>query len=97
MPILGEWMCPDCGDTGTLKATFAVLYALLPQLHHLQRQMLDQGAVFVLPSDATPGLLGQCFGRDVYRLGGIREPMIALPASQISRLTMPRITFGAAL
>src|ERR1700722_16759457 len=83
--ILGEfayrWRCPDCGDTGTLEDTFAKLLALRPELYHLQQQMLDRGAVFLLPSDATPGLLGQCFGLDVYRLGGIKEPMIALPAS----------------
>lgn len=98
--ILGElpfrWRCPDCGDTGDFRETFAVLAALRPQLDQLQRQMLDQGAVFVLPSDATPGLFGQCFGRDVYRMGGIKEPMIALPASQLIRLTGPIVTIGPA-
>jgi hypothetical protein len=99
--ILGEfayrWRCPDCGDTGTLEETVAKLYAMRPELYRLQDQMLGQAAVFVLPSEATPGLLGQCFGRDVYRLGGIKEPMIALPAAQISRLAaLPRITIGPA-
>jgi len=93
----GRWECPACGGTGTFEAMFGVLLALQPQLYHLKEQMLDQGAVFLLPSEATPGRLGSVFGEyDVYRLGGITKPMIALPASQISRLTVPRITLGPA-
>jgi hypothetical protein len=91
----GRWECPACGGTGTFEAVFGALRALQPQLYHLRMEMLDQGAVFLLPSDATPGRLGSVFGHyDVYRLTGITEPMIALPASQISRLTMPRIALG---
>lgn len=81
---LGDrWRCPDCGGTGSFEATFAKFLALLPQLERLQEHMLDREAVFLLPSDATPGLFGQCFGRDVYRMRGLRGPMIALGAGQL--------------
>jgi hypothetical protein len=92
-----EWRCLDCGDTGTFEAVFAVLLALQPQLYHLKKQMLDQGALVLLPSDATPGRLGSVFGGyGVYRLGGIKEPMIALPAAQLRHLTGPLVTIGPA-
>jgi hypothetical protein len=75
-----EWRCPACGDAGTIKNAMEPLILLVPNLRRLQMQQLDKGAVFLLPSDATPGILGQFFGCDVYRAPGLPGPMIAIPA-----------------
>lgn len=74
----GRWRCPDCGDSGTFEASLRKLLDLEPLLCRLQEQMLDTDAVFLLPSDATPGEHGTCFGRPVYRVRGIDRPLIAL-------------------
>lgn len=74
----GAWRCPDCGDTGTFEASLRKLLDLQPLLYRLQEQMLDTDAVFLVPSDATPGEHGTCFGHPVYRVRGIDRPLIAL-------------------
>ena len=72
------WRCPACGDHDSYERVMASLITLVPVLHRLQEQMLDEGAVFVLPSDATPGQLGEFYGRPVFRVQGLPRPLIAL-------------------
>jgi hypothetical protein len=59
---MGDWRCPECGATGNLREFFERLLGLLPTLDALQRQCLNLGAVILVPADATPGHLGECFG-----------------------------------
>ena len=91
---LGRWRCPDCGDSGWLEAINTRLVALVPALYRLQEQMLDRDAVFLLPSDATPGLFGQFYGRPLYRVQGIDQPLIALGAEVLDSLAGPKLTLG---
>ena len=80
MHLPWRWRCPACGDSGSLETINTRLIALVPALYRLKEQMLDQGAVFLLPSDATPGKMGQFYGHDLYRVQGISDPMIAIRA-----------------
>jgi hypothetical protein len=75
---LESWTCPACGDTGAFGDTFKKLATLLPLLRRLKTQLLDGGAVFLLPSGATPGKLGEFYGCDVLRAPGLPGPMIGL-------------------
>jgi hypothetical protein len=72
------WRCPDCGDTGTGETALAKLMPLLPLLERLQEQLMHETVAFMLPSDATPGHVGNFFGRPVHRVRGIERPLIAL-------------------
>ncbi len=80
MHLPWRWRCPACGTRGSLETINTRLIALVPMLYRLKEQMLDRDAVFLLPSDATPGKMGQFHGHDLYRVQGISEPMIALRA-----------------
>jgi hypothetical protein len=40
--------------------------------------VLHIGAVILVPSDASPGALGECFGYGIRRVRGIDRPMVAL-------------------
>jgi hypothetical protein len=96
-----RWRCPDCGDTGSIETVLAKLLGLHPLLDRLQEQMLDRGVAFLLPSDASPGHLGQCFGRPVFRVPGISQPMIAITATgadvTVGKALAARIDYGPAV
>jgi ribosomal protein L37AE/L43A len=85
----GAWRCPDCGDTGTGETALDKLMSFLPLLERLQEQLLDETVVFLLPSDATPGHIGNFFGRPVHRVRGIDRPLIALGARAVSGEALP--------
>lgn len=89
--LLWRWRCPVCGDSGSLDALKDRLIALVPALYRLKEQMLDRDAVFLLPSDATPGEMGQFYGRPLFRVQGIDRPLIALGVEVLSRLSGPKI------
>jgi len=79
-----RWNCPDCGDTGSyadFEAYSRRLLSLLPLLYRLKEQMLDRGAVIMVPTEAAPGSLGTFYGLDVLRVPGLAEPMIAVSAA----------------
>lgn len=90
----GRWTCPDCGDAGSFGDTNSKLAGLVPLLHLLQREMLDRDAVFMVPSIATPGLLGTFYGRPLYRVQGIPGPMVALSDWAARQAAVPH--FGLA-
>lgn len=86
-----RWRCPACGDSGSIETLNTRLIALVPALYRLREQMLDRDAVFLLPSDATPGPFGQFYGRPLFRVQGIDRPLIALGAEVIEVLAGPKI------
>lgn len=77
-----RWSCPDCGDTGSLadfEAYGKRLLCLMPLLDKLKMEMLGQGAVIMVPTEAATGKLGTFMRLDVLRVPGLAEPMIAIP------------------
>lgn len=78
-----RWRCPDCGDGGTFEALFTSLLALQPMFERALEHMLSDRVMFLVPSEATPGHLGQCFGRPVHRVRGIDGPMVAFGPSPL--------------
>jgi hypothetical protein len=89
--LVWRWRCPACGDRGSMEAINTKLVALIPALYRLTEQMLDRGAVFLLPSDATPGPFGQVYGRPLFRVQGLDRPVIALGPEVIEQLAGPKI------
>ncbi len=89
--LLGRWRCPACGDSGSLETLNSRLVALVPALCRLREQRLDRDAVFLLPSDATPGRMGDFYGRPLFRVQGIDRPLIALGAEVMDALAGPKI------
>lgn len=81
-PASSQWRCPACGDTGCF-GDFArwLMQAIVIPLGQLQKQALSDGAVILVPSDATPGRLGQFYGHQIYRVQGIERPMVAIPGT----------------
>lgn len=82
---LGRWWCPECGTSDTFDAVFKTMASLMPLMHRLNEQFFRPEIVFLIPSDATPSCLGEFYGCEVYRVGGIPAPMIAMPGLQVSR------------
>jgi hypothetical protein len=80
-----SWRCPDCGDKGTVETMLATLVDLLPLMHKLREQFYSPKIVFLVPSDASPGKLGEFYGCDVFRVQGIPAPMVAMTGLQVSR------------
>lgn len=75
----GRWICPACGTSGEgFRDLMEQLALLTPMLHRLRGQMLDQHAVFLVPTDDATGPLGTFYGLDVLRAPGLPAPMIAL-------------------
>lgn len=89
--LLWRWRCPACGDSGSLDTLNSRLVALVPALYRLREQMLDRDAVFLLPSDATPGRMGDFYGRPLFRVQGIDRPLIALGAEVMDVLAGPKL------
>lgn len=86
----GRWNCPDCGTGGTGSGgLMEQLALLLPLLHRLRVQMLDQGATFLVPTDGATGPLGTFYGVDVLRAPGLPGPMIALREPMVSAEPVP--------
>lgn len=80
-PDSDRWGCPDCGDTGSyadFEAYGKRLLCLMPLLDRLREQMLDRGAVIMVPTEAATGSLGTFMGLDVLRVPRLTEPMIAI-------------------
>lgn len=75
-----RWECALCGDRGDFADFYRRMMPLRVQLDRLQQQMLDPGAAILLPSEAEPGPFGKMWGRDVFRVRGIAEPMVTIPA-----------------
>lgn len=84
-----RWRCPECETTGTFESVLGTLAGLMPMMYELQEKLNAMNIVFLVPSDATPGLLGQFHGRDVLRVRGIPEPLVAMPARQFPVLIEP--------
>ena len=53
--------------------------ALMVQLDRLKEQMLDDGAVFLLPREMMPGMTS-IYGVRVLR-GDVEAPMVAIPGA----------------
>ena len=82
----GRWRCPDCGDTGSdadFDAYSKRLLSLLPLLDRLRGQMLDRGAVVLVPTSGATGSLGTFMGHDVIRVPGLAGPMIGIPELRV--------------
>jgi hypothetical protein len=77
----GWWRCPACDMTGNLAHVIDRLAPFASKFYALQSQALGRDAVFLLPSDATPGVIGQFLGCDVIRAPGLPGPMVAIPAA----------------
>jgi rubredoxin len=80
-----RWTCPACGTSGEgFRDLMEQLALLTPLLHRLRAQMLDQGAVFLVPTDELQGPLGTFYGLEVLRAPGLPGPMIALREPMLS-------------
>lgn len=76
--VADRWQCFDCQDTGTYEALFKVCRALIPTWDALTTAAIPGEWVFLIPSDATPGVLGECFGQKVLRVRGLPAPMVGI-------------------
>jgi hypothetical protein len=90
-----RWRCPDCGDSGTFEALFTALLALQPMFERALEHMLADRVMFLVPSEATPGHLAQCFGRPVHRVRGIDGPVVAFSPSPLDVTVAQAVTARA--
>jgi hypothetical protein len=74
---IATWRCSACGTTGDFTEPNERLVALIPQILAI-REKMNCDPVILLPSDSPPGLVGQFYLCEVYRVQGIEQPLVAL-------------------
>jgi len=70
------WRCPACKTTGTVKEVNDRLWPLVLRAEAVRERMALM-PVILMPSESPPGLIGQFYGYDLYRVAGIDRPMVA--------------------
>jgi hypothetical protein len=71
------WRCPDCGTTSSIKDISDRVARLVMQAEDI-RVRTARIPVILMPSESAPGLIGQFYGYDLYRVQGISRPMVAI-------------------
>lgn len=79
-----EWACLTCGDRGRYRDFYekprAWIGDVFVTLDRLAYGALQDGAIVLVPSDAPPKLIGEVACRPVWRMPGIHQVMVAIPA-----------------
>ncbi|SRR6266581_1197576 len=78
------WRCKLCGDRGSHSDFARRLAPVMVTLESLRAQLLDKGAVILMPSPSPAKELGTIWGYyQLIRTGGISAPMVAVPGAAV--------------